>query len=134
MEPFELKVLGVYTTFYDDEALQIQLPTVDGLRGILAHHEGAVIGIVPGTIRIQRPDETWLTAVCDSGFARVRDNRVRVMVEEILLPSQIDERKERIALEKAKDELRQRTSTLEYHRAEALLQRTMARLGAIGKH
>ncbi len=133
MDCFELKVFGIYKTFYDGEALQIQLPTIDGLRGILAHHEPAVVGIVPGTIRIQKPDGSWLTAVTDSGFARVKDSKVRVMVEEILLPEEIDEQKERARLEKAKDELKQRSSALEYQRAEASIQRSLARLNVKGK-
>ena len=47
MEAFTLKVIGFSRVFYEGEALQVQLPIQDGSMGIMAHHEAAVIGIVP---------------------------------------------------------------------------------------
>ena len=48
METFTLKVIGFSRVFYEGEAVQAQLPIQDGSMGIMAHHEAAVIGIVPG--------------------------------------------------------------------------------------
>ena len=101
MEAFTLKVIGFSRVFYEGEALQLQLPIQDGLMGIMAHHEAAVIGIVPGTLRLQQPDGEWQTAVVDAGFARVGDNAVSVLVEEALRPEEIDEERERRAKEAA---------------------------------
>ena len=84
MECFTLKVIGFSKVFYEGEASQVQLPIQDGSMGILAHHEAAVIGIVPGTLRLQKPDGEWETAVVDAGFARVGENTVSVMVEDVL--------------------------------------------------
>ena len=69
MEAFTLKVIGFSRVFYEGEAIQLQLPIQDGSMGIMAHHEAAVIGIVPGTLRLQQPDGEWQTAVVDAGFA-----------------------------------------------------------------
>ena len=77
METFTLKVIGFSRVFYEGEAVQAQLPIQDGSMGILAHHEAAVIGIVPGTMRLQTPDGEWQSAVVDAGFARVGENTVR---------------------------------------------------------
>lgn len=128
MDSFALKVVGFHQTFYDAPALQLQLPTIDGSRGILAHHERAVVGIVPGTLRIQKEDGSWVTAVTDSGFARITGEAVEVLVEEVELPEEIDEHRARQELEQARDELRQKHSALEYQHAEASIQRALARL------
>lgn len=128
METFKLKVVGFHQTFYDAPALQLQLPTIDGSRGILAHHEAAVIGIIPGTLRIQKEDGSWITAVTDDGFARVKGDTVDVLVEEIVLPEEIDEIKVQKELDTAKEELRQKHTAREYQHAEASIQRALARL------
>ena len=98
--------------------------------GIMAHHEAAVIGIVPGTLRLQQPDGEWQTAVVDAGFARVGDNAVSVLVEEALRPEEIDEERERRALAEAQEELRQKHSILECQNAEMTILRSLARLHA----
>ena len=105
METFTLKVIGFSRVFYEGEAVQAQLPIQDGSMGIMAHHEAAVIGIVPGTMRLQTPDGEWQSAVVDAGFARVGENTVSVMVEEVLRPEEIDEERERRALAEATLEL-----------------------------
>lgn len=130
MECFTLKVIGFSKAFYEGEASQVQLPIQDGSMGILAHHEAAVIGIVPGTLRLQKPDGEWETAVVDSGFARVGENTVSVMVEDVLRPDEIDEERERRALAEAQEELRQKHSVLECQNAEMTILRSLARLHA----
>ena len=108
METFTLKVIGFSRVFYEGEAVQVQLPIQDGSMGIMAHHEAAVIGIVPGTMRLQTPDGEWQSAVVDAGFARVGENTVSVMVEEV----------------------RQKHSVLECQNAEMTILRSLARLHA----
>lgn len=130
MECFTLKVIGFSKVFYEGEASQVQLPIQDGSMGILAHHEAAVIGIVPGTLRLQKPDGEWETAVVDSGFARVGEKTVSVMVEDVLRPDEIDEERERRALAEAQEELRQKHSVLECQNAEMTILRSLARLHA----
>lgn len=128
MDTFQLKVDGFDRVFYDAAAIQLQLPTIDGSRGVLAHHETAVVGIVPGCLRIQKEDGSWVTAVVSGGFARIAADCVFVMVEEIALPEEIDELREQEELQRAKEELRQKHSILEYQHAEASMQRALARL------
>ena len=130
METFTLKVIGFSRVFYEGEAVQAQLPIQDGSMGIMAHHEAAVIGIVPGTMRLQTPDGEWQSAVVDAGFARVGENTVSVMVEEVLRPEEIDEERERRALAEAQEELRQKHSVLECQNAEMTILRRLARLHA----
>lgn len=132
MEAFTLKVIGFSRVFYDGDAVQLQLPIQDGSMGIMAHHEAAVIGIVPGMLRLQQPDGEWLSAVVDAGFARVGGNAVSVMVEEALRPDEIDEERERRALAEAQEELRQKRSVQECRNAEMTILKSLARLHAKG--
>lgn len=128
MDSFALKVIGFSRVFYEGEALQVQVPLQDGLMGIMAHHENAVLGIVPGTLRLQQPDGEWQTAVVDAGFARISDNTVSILVEEVLRPEEIDEERERRTLAEAQEQLRQKRSVVECQHAEAAILRSLARL------
>lgn len=128
MDTFRLKVDGFHRVFFDGPALELQLPTLDGSRGILAHHENAVVGIIPGTLRICKEDGTWITAVTYMGFARITGEEVSVMIEKIYLPEEIDERKTQENLERAREQLRQKHSMLEHQHVEAKIARSLARL------
>ena len=81
-------------------------------------------------MRLQTPDGEWQSAVVDAGFARVGENTVSVMVEEVLRPEEIDEERERRALAEAQEELRQNHSVLECQNAEMTILRSLARLHA----
>ena len=128
MDSFALKVIGFSRVFYEGESRQGLVPRQAGLVGIMAHDDNSVLGIVPGTLRLQQPYGGWKTAVVDAGFARISDNTVSVLVEEVLRPEEIDEERERRALAEAQEQLRQRRRVLECQHAEAAILRSLARL------
>lgn len=130
MDSFQLKIEGFHRVFYNASATQLQLPTIDGSRGIMAHHETTVVGIVPGDLRIQKEDGSWIDAVTYGGFAKISQNEVCVMVEKIYLAEEIDAKEAEETLARAKEELRQEHSLLEYQHITARVDRTLARLHA----
>ncbi len=49
------------------------IPTIDGEKGILAHHENMVIAVEIGELRFRKPDGEWVTAVVLQGICRDRE-------------------------------------------------------------
>ena len=134
MDSFHLVVISINRVFYDGPCLQLQIPVNNGLVGIMAHHEHAVAGIVPGEMRMQHEDGTWKNAVCGRGYARFGDNEVFLVVDTVELPEEIDERRALEAKERAEEQLRQKQSLLEYHHTQASLARAMERLKVKTRH
>ena len=128
MNTFELKVIAVDKTFYKGKCQQVILNTPDGLLGIQAHYENAVIALKEGPLRIQLEDGTWMDAVTGLGHAQVAYNRVNVLVDFAERPEDIDEHRAQEALERAQEAMRQKQSIQEYHMSQANIARAMARL------
>lgn len=130
---FYLKIITISRTFYNDKCMQIIVPTIDGLMGILAHHDKAVLAITEGQVRIQKPDGEWIEAVTGIGQMQIFNNRVTMIVDTLETPDEIDEQRAIAAKERAEEQLRQQQSIWEYNVSKANLARSMERL-KVKKH
>lgn len=133
MAVFHLKVVASDKVFYDGEAESVIVPALDGEYAFMAHHDDIVVAIQPGSLRYRTPEGAWMAAVVGSGFAQAANNRVSVLVDTAERPEDIDEVRARAALERAKEELRQKQSIQEYHFSQASLARAISRLKGRGK-
>ena len=109
------------------------IPTIDGEKGILAHHENMVIAVEIGELRFRKPDGEWVTAVVSKGFAEIVNNRASVLVNTAERPEDIDVKRAEEAKERAEEQLRQKQSMQEYYMSKASLARAMTRLSATNK-
>ena len=130
MDTFKLKVIALDKVFYDGECRQVIVTASDGSLGIMSHHENCVIVLVEGMTKIQLKDGTWLEAVTGIGHVRVTENIVTVLVDFAEKPEEIDAKRAKAALERAKEAMRQKQSIQEYHISQANIARAMARLAA----
>ena len=130
MDTFKLKVIALDKVFYDGECRQVIVTASDGSLGIMSHHENCVIVLVEGMTKIQLKDESWLEAVTGIGHVRVTENIVTVLVDFAEKPEEIDAKRAKAALERAKEAMRQKQSIQEYHISQANIARAMARLAA----
>lgn len=80
MSTFSLKIISTDKVFYDGKCEYLVIPTIDGEKGILAHHENMVIAVEIGELRFRKPDGEWVTAVVSKGFAEIVNNRASVLV------------------------------------------------------
>lgn len=128
MATFYLKVISSDKVFYEGKCKQVILPTPDGLKGVLAHHENMVMAIADGELRLETPEGEWITAAVSRGFAEIINNRVSVLVNTAERPEDIDVKRAEEAKERAEERLRQKQSIQEYHLSQASLARAMARL------
>jgi len=71
MSTFSLKIISTDKVFYDGKCEYLVIPTIDGEKGILAHHENMVIAVEIGELRFRKPDGEWVTAVVSKGFAEI---------------------------------------------------------------
>ena len=133
MSTFSLKVIASDKIFFDGRAEVLVIPEVDGEKAILAHHEDIVIAIDIGDMKFRLGDNTWVNAVVGKGFAQVINNRVSVLVDTAERPEDIDAARAKDALERAKEQLRQKQSLQDFHLSQASMARAMSRLKSTSK-
>lgn len=128
MKTFHLQILASDRVFYDGKCVMAILPAQDGQIGIMANHGDIVAAVDVGQLRIQKEDETWMSAVIGRGVIQFINNRMTVLTEFAELPEEIDEKRALLAKERAQERLRQKQSIQEYHQSKAALARAIARL------
>ena len=126
---FYLKVISANRVFFAGKCRSLIVPEFDGQKEILAHHEDMVIAIDEGQMKFQpEGSDEWIHAVVGKGFAQVINNRVTVLVDSAERPEDIDKIRAEEALERAKEQMRQKQSIQEYYHSQASMARAMTRL------
>ena len=134
MNTFYLRVISSNKVFFDDKVTKFVLPLEDGEMAVLPHHENMIIATSIGEIRIDTPDGKKILGVVGEGFAQIVNNRVTMLVDSAERPEDIDRVRAEAALERAKEQLRQKQSIQEYHVSQASMARAMLRLKEAGKY
>lgn len=133
MSTFSLKILACNKVFYDGECESIIFPTYDGEMAIMAHHEQMTATVETGQLKFKLPDGTWQEAVVSEGLIEVDHNKVNMIVYSAEKPEEIDAFRAEAALERAKEQMQEKQSIMEYHISRASLARAMARLKTAGR-
>ncbi len=110
----------------------VVLPGEAGELGILPGHTQLMSRIRPGTVRLKLPnrEEEELIFVA-GGMLEVQPNCVTVLADTAIRGRDLDEAKAVEAKKHAEEAMRNRTSELEYAKAEAELATAIAQLQAI---
>ena len=83
------RVITPEEVIYDGEADLVIARIADGDIGVLVDHSQLVSTMEPGEVRIREDDEQHVYAISD-GFFKVSENLVQVLVEEAVVPEDID--------------------------------------------
>lgn len=135
MNTFSLKIIACDRVFYDGECEIVIFPGYDGEMAVLANHEQMTTAIEIGEIRFRVPGETeYRVAIVSSGLLKVKRNKVDVLVYSAETPEEIDAFRAQAAAERAREQLQQKQSIMEYHVSRASLARAMARLQGKDKY
>lgn len=134
MSTFSLKIIASDKVFFNGRAEMVTVPALDGEKCLLAHHENIVIATDVGALRFRTEDGVVHEAVVGKGFAEAMNNRVTVLVDTAERPEDIDAKRAEEALERAKEQLRQKQSIQEYYHSQASMARAMTRLKLSGKY
>lgn len=131
MSTFWLKVIASDHVFYNGNCEALVVPAHDGEVGILPHREAMILAIQEGELKFRIPGEQeYHHAVVGLGIVQVVNNRVTVVVDTAERPEDIDEVRAKQALERAKEQLRQKQSIREYYMSKASMARALSRLKA----
>lgn len=125
---FFVKIIASDHKFFEGRCSILVLPAIDGEQAIMAHHEEMVIAVDMGEIRLTTEAGMAVRALVGIGIAQIANNRVTVLVDTAERPEDIDEKRAKEALERAKEQLRQKQSIQEYHMSQASLARALSRL------
>ena len=125
-------VVSAEESIFSGLAEFVVLPGETGELGILPNHTQLMTRIRPGTVRLKLPDraEEELIFVA-GGMLEVQPNCVTVLADTAIRGHDLDEAKALEAKKQAEEAMRNRTSEMEYAKAEAELASAIAQLQAI---
>ena len=134
MNTFHLDILAAEGSFFSGACESLIVTTPEGQRGILAHRANIITALVPGELIFRTPDGVSHRAAVSSGLIKVEDNSVLVLVDSAERPEDIDANLAKQAEARAREELLQKRSQMEYRLAQANLARALNRLRISGEH
>ncbi|GAB4165191.1 MAG: F0F1 ATP synthase subunit epsilon [Rhodocyclaceae bacterium] len=109
----------------------VAAPGEAGELGILPGHAPLLTRIKPGAVRLKVPDGEEELVFVAGGMLEVQPGLVTVLADTAIRGHDLDEAKALEAKKKAEEAMRDRTSELEYARAEIELTHAIAQLRAI---
>jgi F-type H+-transporting ATPase subunit epsilon len=125
---FPFEILTLQKLFLREEVRFVIAPGQEGVFEILANHAPFVFALKPGPLRMRMPDGKDQYMVVGTGFLVVQKERTTVLTRSAERPEEIDVTRARRAKERAEERLQQNTSDMDLARAQASLQRALARL------
>lgn len=134
MKSFYIHILARDHVVARGDCVSLVLPVYDGLYGIQAHHSNMISTVEPGILRCTMADGENICVVVSSGFVKVEDNDVLVLLESAEAPEEIDSTRAKLAAEEAEAILRGKRSAMEHRLAQASLIRATNRLRAKGRY
>lgn len=135
MNTFNLKIIASNRVFYDGECQSLTIPYIDGgAMAFLANHENAVVPIENGEMRIKTPDGEVIDAFVGDGFVEFLDNEAVLVCVSAEHPEEIDKRRAEEAMNRAKEEMRQKQSQIEYSVSKANISRAAERIKIKNRH
>ncbi|MGD1019212.1 MAG: F0F1 ATP synthase subunit epsilon [Verrucomicrobiia bacterium] len=125
---FPFEILTLQRLFLRDEVRLVIAPGQEGVFEILANHAPFVFALKPGALRMRMPGGQDQYVVVGTGFLIVQKDRTTVLTRSAERPEEIDVERARRAKERAEQRLQQAAQNFDIARAQASLQRALARL------
>ncbi len=126
--PFQISILAADRVFYEGPCESLNVPTTEGLTGILAHHSNMISAVVPGKLSFRIPGEPVRYAAVSAGLVKVENNEVLVLVDTAERPEDIDANRAKQAADAAREAILQKKGIQEYKMAQFNLAREINRL------
>lgn len=109
------------------EATEVTVPGGEGVFTVLPGHTPVLSTLTAGVLVARQPDGTDLFYAVNGGFVEVLDDRVTVLAQTAERDDEIDEDRAGAARERAEQRLRKPAADIDLMRAEAALDRALAR-------
>ena len=127
---FTLKIITPDRVFYEEQVSMVEFNTIEGEVGIYKDHIPMTVIIKPGVLKITS-QEGVKKAALHSGFVEILQDSITILAEVIEWPEEIDEKRAEAAKERAEKLIREHNPQTDMVRAEAALQRAIARINVI---
>ena len=125
---FPLEILTLQKLFLRDDVRFVIAPGQEGVFEILANHAPFVFALKPGPLRMRTPAGQDQYVAVGTGFLVVQKDRTTVLTRSAERPEEIDVERARRAKDRAEERLREASPDFDMDRAQASLQRALARL------
>eukprot|EP00929_Paragymnodinium_shiwhaense_P113959 TRINITY_DN8226_c0_g5_i1.p1 TRINITY_DN8226_c0_g5~~TRINITY_DN8226_c0_g5_i1.p1 ORF type:complete len:199 (+),score=60.04 TRINITY_DN8226_c0_g5_i1:87-683(+) len=109
---------------------EVVLPSASGQLGVLAGHAPMMTALDTGVLRYKK-DGQWFPLVLLSGFAKVEDNKLNILVNDIEQSDAIDLEEAKKDLEEATGKLGQAESKADKLSASSAVKKASARVQAV---
>ena len=134
MATIHVDVVSAEESIFSGEAKFVALPGENGELGILPRHTPLITRIKPGAVRIERADNGQEEFVfVAGGILEVQPGTVTVLADTAIRGKDLDEAKSLESKKRAEEAMQNKTSQLEYAKAQAELAEAIAQLAAIQK-
>jgi len=124
---FRLEIVTVERVVFSDDVNVVVAWGVEGQLGILPHHTPLMTMLQPGELLIRKGGEEQYLAI-SGGFLEVRPDQVVILADACERAEEIDVARAEEAKQHAEEILKTRPNAAATAAAEAVLQRSLARL------
>ncbi len=129
-----IDVVSAEASIFSGEAEFVVAPAGAGEVGIYPNHAPMITTIKPGALRIKQTNEAEETLIFISGgMLEVQPGMITVLADTAIRGHDLDEAKAVAAKEAAEEAMKNRTSDIDYARAQAELAEAVAQIQAIQK-
>lgn len=127
-------VVSAEESIFSGLAEFVVVPAEMGEVGIYPRHAPMLTRIKPGSVRVKRPDQTEEELIYVSGgMLEVQPNLVTILSDTAIRGKDLDEAKAAEAKQHAEEAMKDRSSAMDYAKAQAELAEAIAQLAAINK-
>ena len=127
-----IDVVSAEASIFSGEAEFVVAPAGAGEVGIYPHHAPMITTIKPGALRIKQSNVSEETLIFISGgLLEVQPGLITVLADTAVRGHDLDEAKAIAAKEAALEAMKNRTSDMDYAKAQAELSEAMAQIQAI---
>ncbi|MEW6040932.1 MAG: ATP synthase F1 subunit epsilon [Elusimicrobiota bacterium] len=134
MKTFEIEIISPEKVVFKGAAKSLVVPAYCGKLGVWAGHIPTVAQLVPGEIKLElaQPyeNETTFYFAISGGFSDITQKKVRLLVETAEMAGDISEERARLALERAKKQIKEGRDIAQ---AQAAALRALSRLKVVEK-
>mgnify|MGYP001618149113 FL=1 len=131
---FHVDVVSAEESIYSGPAEFLVAPGEVGELGIYPHHTPLLTRIKPGSVRIKAPlQEEEEVIYVSGGILEVQPDVVTVLADTAVRGADLDEAKAIEAKKRSEEAMKDRSSAIDYARAQAELAEAIAQLQAIQK-
>lgn len=127
-------VVSAEQQLYSGEAEFVTAPAEMGEVGVYPHHAPLLTRMKPGTVKIRVPNQAKEEVIYVSGgILEIQPGSITVLSDTAIRGQDLDEARALEAKGRAEEAMRNRTSDMDYARAQAELAEAIAQIAAIEK-